>query len=444
MPGRVVPYLAPGAPFSTRRFALLSRGSARRLPARPSILAITSELPWPLDRGGHLRSFHLLRGLAADFDLRLVAPIEPGQESLVPALSAEGIRVCAVPVGPRRAPIETLRVFRAALTREPYVLFRRHDRASVRHSVETQVAVNRPDLLYLDHLDSALYADACRVPAILDVHNVYSALVRRTAEEQPHRIVGQYLRGEARLLERAERRAATRAALVTATSDEDCAYYHACGAGRVAMVANGVDCDAYAALPLIRHCRPPVILYVGTMSWGPNAAAARFLATEVLPRVQLRFPDARLRIIGRDPAPDIRALAERPNIEVTGAVPDVIPHLAEAHALAVPLESGGGTRLKILEAFAAGLPVVSTPVGCEGIRAEHGVHLLVSTRERMAQTLVTVLTNRLLAYGLAERARSLVREHYDWRSIGMVARREAHALLRRRSAAHDRQMQDAG
>ena len=110
---------------------MLSRGSARRLPARPSILAITSELPWPLDRGGHLRSFHLLRGLAADFDLRLVAPIEPGQESLVPALSAEGIRVCAVPVGPRRAPIETLKVFRAALTREPYVLFRRHDRASV-------------------------------------------------------------------------------------------------------------------------------------------------------------------------------------------------------------------------------------------------------------------------------------------------------------------------
>jgi polysaccharide biosynthesis protein PslH len=418
--------------------------NSRRLPARPSILAITSELPWPLDRGGHLRSFHLLRGLAADFDVRLVAPIEPGQEAFVPALSAAGIRVCAVPVGPRRAPIETLRVFRAALAREPYVLFRRHDRASVRYSVTTQVAVNRPDLLYLDHLDSVLYADVCRVPAILDAHNVYSALVRRTAEEQPHRIVGQYLRGEARLLERAERRAASRAALVTATSDEDCAYYEACGAGRVAMVANGVDCDRYATLPLIRHSRPPVILYVGTMSWGPNAAAAKFLAVEVLPRIQLRLPDARLRIIGRDPPAEIRALAERPNVEVTGGVPDVVPHLGSAHALAVPLESGGGTRLKILEAFAAGLPVVSTRVGCEGLRAEHGVHLLVASRERMAQALVSVLTNRLLAYGLAERARSLVREHYDWRSIGMVARREAHGLLRRRSAARDFQMQDAG
>jgi glycosyltransferase involved in cell wall biosynthesis len=423
---------------------LLSRGSVRRLPARPSILAITSELPWPLDRGGHLRSFHLLRGLAADFDVRLVAPIEPGQEALVPALSAAGIRVCPVPVGRRWAPVETLRVVRAALTREPYVLFRRHDRAAVRHAVTTEVAINRPDLLYLDHLDAAVYADCCRAPAVLDVHNVYSALVRRTADEQPHPIVRQYLRGEARLLERAERRAASRAALVTATSDADCAYYHACGGGRVAMVANGVDCDAYAALPLIRSSRPPVILYVGTMSWEPNAAAAKFLAIEVLPRIQLRFPDARLRIIGRDPSPEIRALAERPNVEVTGAVPDVVPHLAAAHALAVPLEAGGGTRLKILEAFAAGLPVVSTPVGCEGLRAEHGVHLLVAARERMAHALVSVLTNRLLAYGLAERARALVREHYDWQSIGTVARREAHGLLRRRSAARDFQMQDAG
>jgi glycosyltransferase involved in cell wall biosynthesis len=180
------------------------------------------------------------------------------------------------------------------------------------------------------------------------------------------------------------------------------------------------------------------------MSWGPNAAAATFLATEVLPRIHLRLPDARLRIIGRDPSPEVRALAERPNIEVTGAVPDVLPHLRDAHALAVPLEAGGGTRLKILEAFAAGLPVVSTPVGCEGIRAQHGVHLLVAARQHMAHALVTVLTNRLLAYALAERARSLVREHYDWRSIGMVARREAHGLLRRRSRAHDIQMQDAG
>ncbi len=418
-----------------------SRG---RFPARPSILAITSELPWPLDRGGHLRSYHLLRGLAADFDVRLVAPIEPGQEQYVSALSAAGIRVCPVPVGPRCAPIETLRVFRAALTREPYVLFRRHDRTSVRHAVTTQVAINRPDLLYLDHLDSAQYADAGRMPTILDLHNIYSALVRRTAEEQPNRIVGQYLRGEARLLERAERRAATRAALVTATSDEDCAYYQACGARRVSMVANGVDCDAYASLPIIRATKAPVILYVGTMSWGPNVAAAKFLAVDVLPRIQSRIPHARLRIIGREPPSEIKALAERPSVEVTGAVPDVVPHLREAHALAVPLESGGGTRLKILEAFAAGLPVVSTPIGCEGIRAEHGVHLLVSSRERMTQALVSVLSNRLLAYDLAERARALVRDHYDWQSIGMVARREAHALIRRQFARREFQMQDAG
>lgn len=422
---------------------LSSHGPVRRMPARPSILAITSELPWPLDRGGHLRSFHLLRGLAADFDVRLVAPVEPGQESLVPALTGAGLRVCAVPVGPRRAPVETLRVVRAAISREPYVLFRRHDRAAVHQAVSAQLAINRPDLLYLDHLDSAIYAEGSRVPSMLDLHNVYSALVRRTADEQTNPVVAQYLRGQAALLERAEERAVMRAAVVTATSDEDCHYYQASGARRVVLVPNGVDCDAYADLPLVRTSKSPLILYVGTMSWGPNVAAAKFLALDVLPRIQLRLPDVRLRIIGREPPPEIRALADRPHVEVTGAVPDVVPHLREAQALAVPLESGGGTRLKILEAFAAGLPVVSTPVGCEGLRAEHGVHLLVAPREGLSQALVTVLTNRLLAYGIAERARDLVREQYDWRSIGSVARREAHAVVHRH-AARAYQMQDAG
>jgi glycosyltransferase involved in cell wall biosynthesis len=369
--------------------------------------------------------------------------MEPGQDSLVPALSAAGLRVCAVPVGRRRAPLETLRVVRAALTREPYVLFRRHDRAAVHHTVATQLAINRPDLLYLDHLDSAIYAHGSRVPSILDAHNVYSALVRRTADEQGNPMVGQYLRGQAALLERTEQRAATRAAVVTATSDDDCDYYLGCGARRVVLVPNGVDCDAYADLPLVRSSRAPLILYVGTMSWGPNAAAAKFLATEVLPRIRLRIPDVRLRIIGREPPAEIRALAERPHVDVTGGVADVVPHLREAQALAVPLEAGGGTRLKILEAFAAGLPVVSTAVGCEGLRAEHGVHLLVAPRERFAQALVTALTNRLLAYGLAERARELVRDHYDWRAIASVARREAHAVLHRQ-AARLVEMQDAG
>src|SRR5439155_18512255 len=129
------------------------------------------------------------------------------------------------------------------------------------------------------------------------------------------------------------------------------------GAKSAVLVPNGVDCSAFASLPLERS-GGPVLLYVGAMSWRPNAQAAIFLAKEVLPVVRRTIAEARLRIVGRDPPAELLALRGLPGVEVTGGVPDVVPYFAEAQMLAVPLESGGGTRLKILEAFAAGLPVV--------------------------------------------------------------------------------------
>jgi glycosyltransferase involved in cell wall biosynthesis len=108
----------------------------------------------------------------------------------------------------------------------------------------------------------------------------------------------------------------------------------------------------------------------------------------------------------------------------------VKPYLLEAQALAVPLETAGGTRLKILEAFAAGLPTVSTPIGCEGLRVRHGEHLWVAPRGLLAEGIVEVLSNGSLAAGLASRARALVREQYDWGHVGETACR-AIADLRR-------------
>ena len=150
-----------------------------------------------------------------------------------------------------------------------------------------------------------------------------------------------------------------------------------------------------------------LILYVGDMSWGPNISAAVFLAHEVLPELRGRLPRVRLRIVGRNPAPEVRSLARLPGIEVTGGVPSIKPHLLDAQVLAVPLDSGGGTRLKILEAFAAGLPVVSTSVGCEGLLVNHETHLLVAKRDHFAEGLFRLLNESSLARWLAARARDL-------------------------------------
>jgi glycosyltransferase involved in cell wall biosynthesis len=164
---------------------------------------------------------------------------------------------------------------------------------------------------------------------------------------------------------------------------------------------------------------PPTILYIGTLSWPPNVNAVRFLVDDVLPRVRRSLPGARLTVVGKTPPPEIQRLArEDGRITVAANVDDVMPYFRDAHVLAVPLQAGGGTRLKILEAFAAGLPVVSTAVGCEGLRVQDGQHLVVAEREDFAGAIASLLSDPARAQALAERARVVARERYDWHVVG--------------------------
>ena len=388
--------------------------------AAPSLLAVTSEMPWPLDSGGHLRTFHLLKALARCFDVRLITA-DGGNADSIAALQRAGITVRAVTIPPRRLPREAWRAAASALSGEPYVLYRRHDQHAVRRALRDEIAARRPALLYLDHLDSMVFrSEACGIPIVADLHNVYSTLVLRTAEES-HGLRRRYLTREARLLHEMECRTARVATTLLASSQGDCDHFASLGAGAVRLVPNGVDCDAYGALPEGRRTGDPLLLYVGTMSWEPNARAAMFLADAVLPKVREQFPSCRLRIVGRDPTPEVRALATRPGVEVPGRVADMEPHLLEASMLAVPLESGGGTRLKILEAFAAGLPVASTPIGCEGIDGAADVHLLVAERAAFADAVCRGLRDIDGLTQLATRARKLARDRYDWGAVGQLA-----------------------
>lgn len=383
--------------------------------SRVSILAITSELPWPLDTGGHIRSFHILTGLAPSMDVRVVAGLTDRSMDGVAALERRGVRVVPVHLGARRPLAEAVRFLAAAGQGEPYVLYHRHNRPEMRAAVRQAIAAERPDVLYLDHLDSAVFADLLPQGRIVaDLHNVYSLIARRSSDEHASAAGRLFLRREARLLARMEQRLARRADALFAVSDEECEYYRALGARHVHLVPNGVDCAGYAAQPTGRADAGPLILYIGTMSWTPNAAAARFLADEVLPAVRARIPSARLRIVGKNPPADLLSRNGRDGIEVTGGVPDVQPHLREAALLAVPLETGGGTRLKILEGFAAGLPIVSTPIGAEGIDCLPDRHLVVAERREFAPRILSLLSDAGAGATLAADAREMVRRAYDW------------------------------
>jgi len=388
---------------------------------KPDVLVITSELPWPLNTGGHIRSFHILKALSAKFNVRVVAGVEVADDPGLPALGRNGIRVVPAFQKKRNPLAEAGRVARALVTEEPYVMFNRHNRPAMRQTIRKQLADKTPDVVYLDHLDPLAFRGLFpRVPVVADLHNVYSLLAKRVATERKFP-VNAYLHNEARLLGYMEKQLAAAASVLMTVSDTEQDHFQKLGGRNVRLVPNGVDCAAFSKYPIGRNRDQPTILYLGALSWQPNAKAAEFMARDVMPRVLAERPDARLLIVGRNPGPEVNALSYLPNVEVHANVPDVGVYLEQSTLMAVPLDSGGGTRLKILEAFAAGLPVVSTPVGCEGIECRHGEHLWVAQRDQFADGLLEAIDAPQLATEFAERGRKLAEETYDWSVIGKAA-----------------------
>jgi glycosyltransferase involved in cell wall biosynthesis len=389
----------------------------------PKLLAISSELPWPLNTGGHLRTFHVLKALASAFDVRLIVPMPVENWAGIDALATQSIRVIPVSVGPRSKLGEAKRLLSARLHGEAYALYRRHARSEVFNAWNDELRRDRPDVVHLDHLDSFLFHAAsvnAHVPAILDLHNVYSLILQRMADESKGMAKRLFLRGEAKRLAKIERRVCGSGAAILAVSEGEAKHFRTLGAKDVTVAPNGVDCAAFAALPTGRSVSPPVVLYLGTLSWGPNASAAIHLAEQIFPQVQQRHPNAKLVLVGKDPSPEVLAMAGKPGVSVAGSVPSIQPYLAEANLLAVPLDSGGGTRLKILEAFAAGLPVVSTAIGAEGIDAQPGKEIVIAERPAMADAICDLLNSPERGATLAANARRLASEKYDWLEIGRV------------------------
>lgn len=189
----------------------------------------------------------------------------------------------------------------------------------------------------------------------------------------------------------------------------------------VAVVPNGVNVDEYRSpsQPGRESGPDPSVLFVGSFGYAPNARAADFLIQVVLPRVWSVLPRCRLVLVGRDPSPSMSQAARRDSrVRVTGTVSDVRPFLAMADVVVAPLLLGGGTRLKILEAFAARRPVVTTSKGAQGLMLEDGIHALIrDDPEDFSEAVVELIKSKDLADSLTARAHELVTSRYDWPAI---------------------------
>jgi glycosyltransferase involved in cell wall biosynthesis len=306
-------------------------------------------------------------------------------------------------------------------SRLPYVLTRYRSDA-IRAKIAELDRSNRFDLIVCDFLTPAIHfpGQHLQTPTVLFQHNIESQIWKRLAREKSNPLARAYLQGQYQRMLRAERELSAGFDGVITVSPEDSAFSREeYGLTNVlGAVPTGVDTEFFQPPSLPRPQGGP-IAFLGSMDWMPNVECVQHFTRDILPRIRQRHPDCRFRIIGRDPSPAVRRLAaETPGIEITGTVEDVRPHLDSATLLVVPLRSGGGTRIKIFEAMAQGLPVVSTAIGAEGLPVEDGRDILIAdTPDDFADAVIRLLESPALARELAEKARAKLVADHSWTSV---------------------------
>lgn len=179
-------------------------------------------------------------------------------------------------------------------------------------------------------------------------------------------------------------------------------------------VPNGLDLERYH--PLTRGPTSTIVM-PGTFDYAPNIRGAALMKTQILPWVRQTIPDATLVLLGRDPNGSAQALADPPTVVATGEVEDVRPYLAKAGVVVAPIMEGGGTRFKILEALALGLPVVTTPLGCDGLEVRDEQHLLTRDLANFALAITSLLQKPERGQALGEAGRQLVASRYSWDAV---------------------------
>ena len=382
---------------------------------RRSILFVAPYLPLPASFGGALRIYHLMRHIARDHQVSLLAP---GTRDQYPYLLELGktFDVTMVPAettarqpasGAKR--MAQLRSFASGTSFTESGAYNPRMQAAM----DRLFATRRIDLVQFEFPESALYRVPESVPTVFDAHNVEHDLLERVARSSASTAKRVFNQQEARKLRWLEPAIWERSTIGVATSERDAAIIRNLSSTPVDVVPNGVDLEYVRQIPAT-DSQAGHVTFTGAMRHQPNADGVLWYATQVHPLVQEHIPDSHFTIAGADPPAPVRAL-HSPTISVTGSVDDVRPYLGAAQVAVVPLWSGGGTRLKILEAFAAGRPVVSTSIGAEGLDVKDGVHLLLADSPgAFANAVVRLSQDKDLSGRIVRQARDLVQKRYGW------------------------------
>jgi glycosyltransferase involved in cell wall biosynthesis len=379
------------------------------------ILYLSPRQCLPAVSGSKLRDYHLARLLGENAELTYL--YFKGDS----AIAARDMAFCHKMVAvDKPKPYTPAKIARGLFDRLPLTLINYYS-PEMASAVAEAIRTSAFDLIHFDSIHMMTYLpmlpEALRRRVVFNWHNIESELLFRyaaTTASLPRRI---YASLTARRVASAEREILHSSfGHLVCSERERRALLEGAPEARIAVVENGVDTKSFDGLPKVARTR---VLFVGAMAYHANSDAILTFTDRVWPAIRDRFPQWTLTLVGSDPPPQVRALAERPGVEVTGTVPDVRPYYSEAALAIVPLLTGGGTRLKILEALAAGVPVVSTSLGVEGLAVHHGQEVLIADNESDWLPACSSLADQgELWQKLVATGRRLVESRYDWDVLG--------------------------
>jgi glycosyltransferase involved in cell wall biosynthesis len=375
------------------------------------ILMLTPYLPYPLYSGGQIRSYNLLKNLSKKHRITLFSFIRRNEEKKY--LKYLKPYCQRVQVFKRRPAWNPVNLLLALLTPYPF-LVSIYLSFHFRQAITRELKNGRYDLIHAETFYIMPNLPKTKIPTLLVEQTIEYLVYQQFVRDFKLWAVKPLLYFDVLKINLWEKYYWRQATRLAAMSDSDRTMMNqSVKDKKVDVVANGVDVAYFSkVLPKAGN----VVLFIGNFKWLPNKDAANFLAAEIWPRIIIKLPEAKLLIVGKNPTPEILKLGSLKGITVLGSVSDIRQALSKASVLLAPIRNGRGTKYKVLEAMASGLPVVTTKLGIEGIEAGGSV-LVAESPQELAEKTISVLKNRRLATQLAQEAKKIVYNRYNWLTI---------------------------
>jgi sugar transferase (PEP-CTERM/EpsH1 system associated) len=386
------------------------------------ILWLKTELLHPVDKGGKIRTYQMLKELKKNHHITYLTLDDGTAEANALEKSSEyAHETVTIPhrTAAKFSPKFYFELANNLVSKLPYAL-QKYVSAEMRETTEKLAARENFDVVVCDFLTPAVNLPAnLNAATLLFQHNVESMIWRRhfeVAESAPKKV---FMKMQWQRMFEYEKESCRRFDWVAAVSKEDAdTMRREYNIENVSDIPTGVDTEFFAPGGDVEKDQFNMV-FTGSMDWLPNEDAIQWFTQEILPLVRRQIPQVSLTVVGRNPFSSLVELSKKDqSIIVTGRVPDVRPFMEKASVYVVPIRIGGGTRLKIYEAMAMELPMVSTTIGAEGLPILDGEEILLrDTPQEFAEAVVKLMQDKNLAKKIGERAAQTVRQKFGWRKV---------------------------